>query len=346
MTTSGEASIVGAAVTRAISVWGLLRPADRPDRRLLAAEARHLPHLLQYPLDPQQQIGAGAGRAGGVHSDGRQPFRSLGRLQCSASRRCWRSGCRARAAVVGGGAARCSLMGAAVGLVNGILVTRVKIDSFIATLGTGTVLYGLNAWYTGGQQVLAVPAAAVPRHISGSRLDHSAPAIYALIVSLALWVVFEYLPARPLSLCPRRQPARRGVERHFGQAIRHPRLRRRRNARLVRRHRPAIAAPGRPELCRAGISAAGLHRRAARRDLGPPGPGQRLGNGPRRRRARGDGRRPQSARRAVLRRAAVQRLDADSRGRPRGAGGAAPTTARRPRPTKRRRPHAKSPIPE
>ncbi len=47
------------------------------------------------------------------------------------------------------------LMGALVGLVNGILVTRVKIDSFIATLGTGTVLYGLNAWYTGGQQVLA-----------------------------------------------------------------------------------------------------------------------------------------------------------------------------------------------
>src|SRR4249919_593099 len=47
------------------------------------------------------------------------------------------------------------LMGAAVGLANGLLITRVKIDSFIATLGTGTILYGLNAWYTGGQQVLA-----------------------------------------------------------------------------------------------------------------------------------------------------------------------------------------------
>ena len=45
-------------------------------------------------------------------------------------------------------------MGAAVGLANGLLITRVKIDSFIATLGTGTILYGLNAWYTGGQQVL------------------------------------------------------------------------------------------------------------------------------------------------------------------------------------------------
>src|SRR5579871_2983727 len=47
------------------------------------------------------------------------------------------------------------LMGAVVGLLNGVLITRVRIDSFIATLGTGTILYGLNAWYTGGQQVLA-----------------------------------------------------------------------------------------------------------------------------------------------------------------------------------------------
>ncbi|HZZ62573.1 MAG TPA: ABC transporter permease [Roseiarcus sp.] len=85
------------------------------------------------------------------------------------------------------------LMGAAIGLVNGLLITRVKIDSFIATLGTGTVLYGLNAWYTGGQQVLA----SLPRaflDISGSVWIVPAPAIYALIVALALWVVFEYLP--------------------------------------------------------------------------------------------------------------------------------------------------------
>ncbi|MBV9246516.1 MAG: ABC transporter permease, partial [Methylobacteriaceae bacterium] len=47
------------------------------------------------------------------------------------------------------------LLGMCVGLANGLLVTRVRMDSFIATLGTGTILYGLNAWYTGGQQVLA-----------------------------------------------------------------------------------------------------------------------------------------------------------------------------------------------
>ena len=85
------------------------------------------------------------------------------------------------------------LMGAAVGLVNGLLVTRVKIDSFIATLGTGTVLYGLNAWYTGGQQVLAdLPPPFLA--ISGTIGIVPAPALYTLIVSLALWIAFEYLP--------------------------------------------------------------------------------------------------------------------------------------------------------
>ena len=85
------------------------------------------------------------------------------------------------------------LMGAVVGLVNGLLVTRVKIDSFIATLGTGTVLYGLNAWYTGGQQVLAdLPPPFLA--ISGTIGIVPAPALYTLIVSLALWIAFEYLP--------------------------------------------------------------------------------------------------------------------------------------------------------
>jgi ribose transport system permease protein len=85
------------------------------------------------------------------------------------------------------------LMGALVGLANGFLVTRIKIDSFIATLGTGTVLYGLNAWYTGGQQVLAD----LPRpflEISGSLGPLPAPALYTLVISIGLWIVFEYLP--------------------------------------------------------------------------------------------------------------------------------------------------------
>jgi len=84
-------------------------------------------------------------------------------------------------------------MGALVGLVNGILVTVVGIDSFIATLGTGTMLLGINQWYSGGVQVLAP--------LPQSFLDLSAvvygvplPAVYVAVIAVVMWIVFDYLP--------------------------------------------------------------------------------------------------------------------------------------------------------
>jgi ribose transport system permease protein len=85
------------------------------------------------------------------------------------------------------------LLGAVVGLANGILVTIVGIDSFIATLGTGTLLYGFNEWYTGGQQVVATLPESFT-NISGAVLGIPLPAIYVLVLSVALWIGFEYLP--------------------------------------------------------------------------------------------------------------------------------------------------------
>ncbi len=85
------------------------------------------------------------------------------------------------------------LLGAVVGLANGILVTVVGIDSFIATLGTDTLLYGLSQWYTGGQQVVAnLPDSFIG--ISGALFGVPLPAIYVLVVSVTLWIVFEFLP--------------------------------------------------------------------------------------------------------------------------------------------------------
>ena len=85
------------------------------------------------------------------------------------------------------------LLGALIGLCNGVLVTVVGIDSFIATLGTGTLLYGFNAWYTGGQQVVAtLPDSFLG--LSGAWLGIPLPAIYVLVLSLIMWVVFEFMP--------------------------------------------------------------------------------------------------------------------------------------------------------
>ena len=37
----------------------------------------------------------------------------------------------------------------------GVLVEYARIDSFIATLGVGTIMYGIANWYTGGRQIVA-----------------------------------------------------------------------------------------------------------------------------------------------------------------------------------------------
>jgi ribose transport system permease protein len=89
----------------------------------------------------------------------------------------------------------CIVIGAIVGLINGLLVTRARINSFIATLGSGTLLLGLNQWYTGGRQVVGV----LPRDfvaLAGKIPYTGVPiaVVYVLVVVIVLWAVFDYLP--------------------------------------------------------------------------------------------------------------------------------------------------------
>ncbi|MGH7067459.1 MAG: ABC transporter permease [Acetobacteraceae bacterium] len=46
------------------------------------------------------------------------------------------------------------LAGIASGFIDALLVEIAQIDSFIATLGSGTIIYALALWHTGGQQVI------------------------------------------------------------------------------------------------------------------------------------------------------------------------------------------------
>ncbi len=85
------------------------------------------------------------------------------------------------------------LIGVVVGIVNGIVVTRIHIHSFIATLGTGSILLGTLQWYTEGRQVVGTVA---PEFISLSGRVGPVPfaLLYVLIIGVVLWVTFEYLP--------------------------------------------------------------------------------------------------------------------------------------------------------
>lgn len=85
-------------------------------------------------------------------------------------------------------------LSAFVGLLNGILVEVARIDSFIATLGTGTVLYALALWHTGGEQVVGV----LPHGflaLNATRIAHlPITGFYVLGLAFVLWFVLEHLP--------------------------------------------------------------------------------------------------------------------------------------------------------
>jgi ribose transport system permease protein len=85
-------------------------------------------------------------------------------------------------------------LGVVVGALNGILVEVARIDSFIATLGTGTVLYALALWHTGGRQMVGeLPGGFLA--LSGTfPLGLPITAFYVVAITFALWVVLDYTP--------------------------------------------------------------------------------------------------------------------------------------------------------
>jgi ribose transport system permease protein len=84
--------------------------------------------------------------------------------------------------------------GVGIGVGNAILIHYVKIDSFIATLGVGTVLYGLGEWYTNGQEIPGTFPKSFESISGGTIAGVPMPAVYVLIVAAILWAAIEFLP--------------------------------------------------------------------------------------------------------------------------------------------------------
>jgi len=84
------------------------------------------------------------------------------------------------------------LLGALIGYVNGLIVTRLKVNSVIATLGVGTILTGLAFAYASGVPIVAgVPEAFL--QISLGRWLFGIPnnILIMAVVLGALWVLVE-----------------------------------------------------------------------------------------------------------------------------------------------------------
>ncbi|MGW7418686.1 ABC transporter permease [Streptomyces sp. NPDC054813] len=87
--------------------------------------------------------------------------------------------------------------GAVVGVLNGAVVEFGRIDSFIATLGTGSMMYAVTGWITDGGRIVPGPQglpAAFTDLYNSRFLGLPVPAWYVLALAVALWLVLERLP--------------------------------------------------------------------------------------------------------------------------------------------------------
>lgn len=85
------------------------------------------------------------------------------------------------------------LAGLTVGIVNGLLVTKVRIDSFIATLGISACLTAVITWISGDQLVIGLPEAF--KVISTTEVGGIVlPVFYLFILAAVLWFVLDHTP--------------------------------------------------------------------------------------------------------------------------------------------------------
>ncbi|MEO9515635.1 MAG: ABC transporter permease [Paracoccaceae bacterium] len=86
------------------------------------------------------------------------------------------------------------LLGAVTGFLNGLLVEVAKIDSFIATLGTGTVLYALALWHTGGRQMVGLLPDGFYALSTTFVFGLPITGFYLIAITIVMWVILEYTP--------------------------------------------------------------------------------------------------------------------------------------------------------
>jgi ribose transport system permease protein len=84
--------------------------------------------------------------------------------------------------------------GGVIGWVNGVLVEYAKIDSFIATLGVGTILYGFGTWYTNGTQLVGNVPQAFADLNDAKLFTIPLPTYMVAAVAILAWIGLEHVP--------------------------------------------------------------------------------------------------------------------------------------------------------
>ena len=105
----------------------------------------------------------------------------------------------------------CLAIGAGGGLLNGLLVVRLRVNTFIATLATGGIFLGLSAVYSKGTQLSPTSDShPLPGWFSG---PGSLGAFTNKVPSAVAWVIAAVLLVAAISAVLRRRPARIDAQR-------------------------------------------------------------------------------------------------------------------------------------
>lgn len=83
------------------------------------------------------------------------------------------------------------LLGAAIGAFNGVLVTKVRINAVISTLGVGTMLTGIGFTYSSFPIATGIPRAFTDISLGRLVFGLPNPVIIMVIVLIALWVILN-----------------------------------------------------------------------------------------------------------------------------------------------------------
>ncbi|MDQ2622124.1 MAG: ABC transporter permease [Actinomycetota bacterium] len=78
-----------------------------------------------------------------------------------------------------------------IGLINGLIVVKVGIDSFIVTLGSGTILQGLVLWISDARTITGVSDVLINWTVTNRILGISMVFWYGLVLTVILWYVFS-----------------------------------------------------------------------------------------------------------------------------------------------------------
>lgn len=87
------------------------------------------------------------------------------------------------------------LIGAFIGAVNGFVVVKLKVHSFIATLAMSSIIAAAIQWISGGRQISSTGVTSGFTDLGRFKLwEFPIPVLYMLMVAVVVWYVLEHTP--------------------------------------------------------------------------------------------------------------------------------------------------------